>query len=405
LRHCLQIQGIRQALIAVVLLACAALFGADAYAQGRPDISSVRLGERSKDVMRLVIDVNQPIEPAISVLPDPYRVVVDMPAANWPDSVGEGRGFISGYRYGLFSPTQSRLVLDLRRPAVVERAFMLRPSGQFGHRYVIDLKITDRKNFIAAAKSKKPVENLSPPVQATVAKREGQKRKPVVVVDAGHGGHDPGTQSRIGHSEKTIALNAAKEIARQLKATGRYTVVLTRDKDIFLPLKRRVEIARKNEADLFISVHADSIKSKSLAGGTVYTLSERASDAEAAALAAKENKADIIAGVDLNGENRDVLDILLSLAQRETMNFSAVYANYVVEEFGPKKLIPRRPHRFAGFVVLKAADVPSVLIEMGYLSNNDDAKRIASKRGREDIARSIVRATNRYFEGRLAQQF
>lgn len=375
------------------------------FAQEKPNITSVRLGERSSNVLRLVMDVDQPVEPAISVLPDPYRVVVDLPAADWAGDSGEGRGFITGYRYGLFSPTQSRLVLDLKRPAVVDRAFLLKPSGPFSYRYVIDLKLTDRDNFLRVAKLKKPVENLSPPVEVTVVKKEGKARKPVIVVDAGHGGHDPGTQSRIGHSEKNIALSASKEIARQLKATGRYTVVLTRDRDIFLPLRRRVEIARKNDADLFISVHADSIKTRSLAGGTVYTLSERASDAEAAALAAKENKADIIAGVDLNGENGDVLDILLSLAQRETMNFSAIYANYLVEEFGPKKLIPRRPHRFAGFRVLKAADVPSVLLEMGYLSNNDDAKRLASTAGQKAIAQSIVRATNRYFEGRLAQQF
>lgn len=395
----------QNALFTLILCTFALVLPPSVSAQDKPDITSVRLGERSKDVLRLVLDVDTPIEPAISVLPDPYRVVVDLPAADWPGDSGEGRGFISGYRYGLFSPTQSRLVLDLKRPAVVDRAFLLRPSGQFSYRYVIDLKLTDRDVFLRTAKSKKPVENLSPPVEVASVRKKGASEKPVIIVDAGHGGHDPGTQSRIGHSEKTVALNAAKEIARQLKATGRYTVVLTRDRDIFLPLRRRVEIARKNEADLFISVHADSIKSRSLAGGTVYTLSERASDAEAAALAAKENKADIIAGVDLNGENGDVLDILLSLAQRETMNFSAIYANYLVEEFGPKKLIPRRPHRFAGFRVLKAADVPSVLIEMGYLSNNADARRIASEAGRKGIARSIVRATNRYFEGRLAQQF
>lgn len=351
--------------------------------------------------------MDQAVKPSLSVLPDPYRLVIDMPASKWPskDGVGEGRAFIGGYRYGLFSPTQSRLVLDLKKAAVVSNSFLLQPSGRFGYRYVIDIKLSDRKTFLRAAKSNKPVEDLSPPVQAVSTADRNKRRIPVIVVDAGHGGHDPGTQSRLGHTEKTIALNAAKEIARQLRATGRYQVVLTRDRDIFLPLRRRIEIARKNEADLFISVHADSIKSKSLAGGTVYTLSEKASDAEAAALAAKENKADIIAGVDLNGENGDVLDILLSLAQRETMNFSAVYANYLVEELGSKRLIPRRPHRFAGFVVLKAADVPSVLVEMGYLSNNTDAKRLASKKGRRDIAASIVKATDRYFKNRLAQQF
>ncbi|MFZ5608661.1 MAG: N-acetylmuramoyl-L-alanine amidase [Pseudomonadota bacterium] len=371
-------------------------------------ISDIRLGERGGGELRLVIDVDDAIAPAISVLPDPYRVVLDLPAADWHSEQGQGagKGFIAGYRYGLFSPTQSRLVLDLTEPAVVRRAFLLQPSGRFSYRYVVDLAAADRAAFLAAAKASRPMESLSPPVtrQAEAAGPK-ESRKPHIVIDPGHGGIDPGTRSHAGHQEKAIVLAVAQEVARQLAATGRYGVTLTRDSDIFIPHRRRIEIARVNEADLFISIHADWIKNDAMTGGTVYTLSEKASDAEAAALAARENKADIIAGVDLNGENDEVRDILISLAQRETMNYSSRFANMLVEALGGKNLIPARPHRFAGFIVLKAPDVPSVLIETGYLSNRDDARRLASRDGQRQIAAAVVRAANRYFDERLAQRF
>lgn len=393
-------------LLAFIFLAVSMVWSG-AGAADKISVSSVRLGAQGPGVVRIVLDVDSAIEPVLSVLPDPYRLVVDLPAADWPSDTGqgEGQGLVSRYRYGLFSPTQSRLVLDLKRPAVVKKAFLLQPSGQFSYRYVIDIVQSDRAAFLKLAKSNKPVEHLAPPVTSSVPEARDNGRRPVVVIDAGHGGHDPGTSSKLGYAEKNIALSAAKELAAQLRATGRYTVILTRETDVFIPLERRPEIARKNKADLFISMHADAIQNPNLTGGTVYTLSERASDAQAAALAAKENKADIIAGVDLNGENEDVFDILLSLAQRETMNYSAGFATMLVEELGAQKLIPRRPHRFAGFVVLKAADVPSVLIEMGYLSNNTDARRLASKQGQRDIARAVTKAVNRYFDQRLAQQF
>src|SRR5690606_18852661 len=215
----------------------------------------------------------------------------------------------------------------------------------------------------------------APPIDRSEPRPEQVRR--LIVIDAGHGGVDPGAISVTGMQEKVITLSAAKVIKEVLEKTGRYEVMLTRDRDIFLPLRQRFEIARRARADLFISLHADSFKTSDVRGASVYTLSERASDREAALLAAKENKADIIAGIDLQGEAPEVSSILIDLARRETMNYSAHFATLLVQELGEAVMLRRNTHRFAGFMVLKAPDVPSVLLEMGYLSNPQDAKALA----------------------------
>jgi N-acetylmuramoyl-L-alanine amidase len=186
-------------------------------------------------------------------------------------------------------------------------------------------------------------------------------------------------------------------VARELRSRGRYRVVLTRDRDVFLRLRTRVEKARKAGADLFVSLHADSIKSRRFRGASVYTLSEKASDAEAARLAEWENKADIIAGLDLNRQSDEVTNILIDLAQRETMNFSAKFANILLPEIGKVGPLLRKSHRFAGFAVLKAPDIPSVLVEMGYLSNRDDERMLTSPKRRSKLVRAIATAIDKYF--------
>ncbi|MBV8538681.1 MAG: N-acetylmuramoyl-L-alanine amidase [Alphaproteobacteria bacterium] len=222
----------------------------------------------------------------------------------------------------------------------------------------------------------------------------------VVALDAGHGGVDPGTVGMGGIFEKNITLPTVLELRRQLEATGRYKVVLTRNQDIFVPLRERVAIARAAAAELFVSIHADSIRNRDTRGASVYTLSETASDNEAAALAAKENRADIIAGVNLAHENKEVTSILIDLAQRESMNRSATLASLLVDDLGRQiHLIPVKPHRFAGFAVLKAPDIPSVLIELGYLSNPGDEKLLTEARERAKVAVAIRHAIDRYFQG------
>jgi N-acetylmuramoyl-L-alanine amidase len=248
-----------------------------------------------------------------------------------------------------------------------------------------------------------PVQELAaaaPPVAAAARALPGARSsgRRVVVLDPGHGGQDPGAIGVSGTPEKTITLAVAQEVRRQLESTGRYRVHLTREDDSFLPLRERVTRARTWKADLFLSIHADSIGSTDTRGASVYTLSDTASDAEAAALAVRENKADIIVGMDLSHESREVANILIDLAQRETLNRSVDLAHQLVRELGHEiRMLPVRPHRFAGFAVLKAPDVPAVLLELGYLSNADDERLLRQSAHRRRVALGVQRAVDAFF--------
>ncbi len=229
--------------------------------------------------------------------------------------------------------------------------------------------------------------------------------RPLVVIDAGHGGHDPGAPGVDGrHREKEVTLQIARAIRDELRSSGRVRVALTRDDDRFLILGERREIARRLKADLFISVHADSAPNPAAHGATIYTLSEVASDRVAAQLAARENRADILNGVNLGGETSEVSSILLDLAQRETMNVSASFAALLQRELSPTVPFRTEFHRFAGLVVLKAPDVPSVLLETGYISNEEDEKKLFSRDYQRDIAIGVRRAVETHFARRMAGQ-
>jgi N-acetylmuramoyl-L-alanine amidase len=219
----------------------------------------------------------------------------------------------------------------------------------------------------------------------------------VIVLDPGHGGKDPGAKGKRGTQEKDLVLKAAQELAAAFRALPGYKVVMTRNGDTYVSLRGRIDVARSANADLFISLHADSAINAEATGMSVYTLSERASDREAAKLANKENQSDIIAGVDLSSESQDVSNILIDLVQRGTMNASADYATRLVTELSSSIKLKYESHRFAGFVVLKAPDVPSVLIEMGYLSNPKEEWLLLQKSHREKLVRGIVAATQAYF--------
>jgi N-acetylmuramoyl-L-alanine amidase len=223
------------------------------------------------------------------------------------------------------------------------------------------------------------------------------RTRPVVVIDPGHGGVDPGAIGVNGVMEKTLTLAVALELRRLLESSGRYRVVLTRSDDEYVGLRERIARARHARGDLFLSLHADSVGRPHTRGASVYTLSERASDAEAERLAAQENKADIIAGADLGEHDAVVATILIDLAQRGTKNKAVVFADLVAEEIGAVTPLLRRHRRFAGFAVLKAPDIPSVLIELGYLSNASDARKLASAAHQQRMVRAIVRAVDRYF--------
>ena len=227
--------------------------------------------------------------------------------------------------------------------------------------------------------------------------KKNSKRKPLIVIDPGHGGIDPGAIGN-GTMEKTITLAVAKALKKELLATGRFRVELTRDKDVYIPLRDRFKLARDDAADLFISLHADSHANSKTRGASVYTLSETASDSEAEALAAKENKSDVIAGVDLTNESKVVTGILIDLAQRETTNLSARFAKMLVKSLKRDTLMLEQSHRFAGFAVLKAPDVPSVLLEMGYISSDEDQRLLTNKSHQKGLAKAISAAIQNFFD-------
>jgi len=366
-------------------------------------VKAVRFGENGGKT-RLVLDLDEQIPYSYFLLSDPYRVVIDLPQVSWDfegSGVGNGLGLVEDYRYGQYQPGTSRMVLDLKDPAEVEKIFLLPPQSGYTYRLVIDLNPVRREEYLAAMNAKpRETPAYKPPIGDSQPLPMPSKR--TIVLDAGHGGVDPGTIGAKGQREKDIVLATAREVKRQLESTGNYRVLLTRDSDIYIPHRQRFEYARNAGADLFISIHADAIDNKKVRGATVYTLSETSSDKEAAALARKENKSDLIAGVDLRGESADVANILVDLAMRETMNYSARFAGYLVPELSKEVLLRQNSHRFAGFLVLKAPDVPSVLLEIGYLSNNDDAKQMTSSDGREKIARAISGAVENYFTSIVA---
>ncbi len=383
----------------IVCLGAATLLAGAAAA--KPTVDDVRLGIHP-DKTRLVIELSEAPAYRIFSLADPSRIVVDLPAVVWPEATAQdGTGLVQALRYGLFTPGTSRVVLDLGAPGRVLDAFVLPPRDGRGHRFVLDVAPTDRETFLAETR-RQPIESARAlPAVATVVptppKAAGGDRRPTVVIDPGHGGVDPGATGVSGIYEKDLVLTYGRALRDALERTGDYRVVMTRDDDRFIPLRGRVKIANEVGGDLFLSLHANTNPSRRLKGAAVYTLSENASDAEAAALAAKENKADVIAGVDLSGQNEVVSQILIDLAQRETMNLSKGLGNMLVDSLGRYTQLLNRTHRYAGFAVLKSPSVPSVLVEIGYMSNPDEERMLRSEAHRAKVVTGLVEAVEQYF--------
>lgn len=371
--------------------------------------TSARLGEHP-DKTRFVVGLSATTTYRVFTLANPNRVVIELPEVDWrlPAGTGlTGQGLVKAFRFGRFRAGTSRIVLDLWKPARINSDFVLPPAADRPARLVIDLAATSQDVFEKAAGwPDDPIAALieeEPPVGAGLLAND-PGRKPVIVIDAGHGGVDSGARGTGGQVEKDVALAAAQSLRDALRKTDRYEIVMTRDSDVFLDLRERVAIARRARADLFISLHADSIDKPRVRGASVYTLSETASDREAEALARSENASDIIAGADLTDETGLVREILIGLAMRETKNFSTMYARALTPELSQATPIVTRPHRYAGFVVLKAPDVPSVLVELGFLSNREDEADLGSAEWRARVAAAMVRATDLYFEKVRAAQ-
>ncbi len=375
------------------------------WAAGR--ISGLRIGQGISSV-RIVFDADSEFDYNVFLLDAPKRLVVDTKnvyVGKALEKTKDKNNLVGQVRVGDIRDGQTRIVFDLLKPVIVKKVFMLPPQSTFKWRLAIDVTVASERDFskkvgINNAYGNK---NLSTGNWQSAPHNSNDKplkknEKKVLVIDAGHGGHDPGAIGYSGVHEKNITLAMAKELKKQLDRTGKYKVYLTRSTDVFIPLRKRVEIARDYEADLFMSVHADSALNRKATGLSVYTLSEKASDKEAEALAERENKADVISGLNLYEQSKEVSDVLISLAQRETRNRSSEFAKCLVDEMRKSVKLITDTHRFAGFAVLKAPDVPSVLLEMGYLSNKNEERLLRQESYRRKLAASTVKAINRYFE-------
>ncbi|MDX5360858.1 MAG: N-acetylmuramoyl-L-alanine amidase [Alphaproteobacteria bacterium] len=361
-------------------------------------VQEVRLGVEGERT-RFVLDLSGPVPYRVFQLADPYRVVIDLPELAFLLETGAGeqaRGVLKRFRYGLFRPGNSRVVLDLDGPAAVAAAFALPPKDGNGHRLVLDLEPTDRESFMKSAgwPSDPP---FAAPEQDVPLGMEPIRR--LVALDPGHGGVDPGAVSPTVGYEKNVVLEYARVLRKALERRD-VEVVMTRDEDVFVPLADRVRIAREARASLMLSIHADVIEDPDIRGASVYTISEQASDEEAAALASSENRSDVIAGVDLREEGDDVASILIDLARRETKNASVDFARHLVPALEPVTPLLSKPHREAGFRVLKAPDVPSVLIELGFLSNDEDAVQLVTDTWVADTAEVMADAVVAWLEAR-----
>jgi N-acetylmuramoyl-L-alanine amidase len=400
--------------IARVLILLALLSG---WLSGVPSWASVVEQVRvSGD--RVVIRFDEPVARASSfLLASPHRIALDVKGAA-PGGEARPGGPIVAIRQGSHDGG-ARIVFDLARPAIVTEGSF----GLDGRTLTLELATVDEDRFARAAAerrlsflppftylqaaSRHPYSvSLPVPRRGTSARLPrvyGDSSRPLVVIDAGHGGHDPGAIAPSGElREKDLTLKTALAIKDALLASGRVRVALTREDDRFLILRDRYGIARKLGADLFISVHCDSAGNPEASGASIYTLSEVASDKEAARLAARENKADVLAGVDLGDQGADISSILIDLTQRETMNASANFARLLGREAQPLIPLKANYHRMASLMVLKAPDMPSVLFETGYISNAGDAEFLASREGRRKVAQSVRKAVEIHFASRMA---
>jgi N-acetylmuramoyl-L-alanine amidase len=417
---------LRSALLCAAALLCSGTAGVGA-AEGQPSnpipasnfpiASDARLAGDAKQT-RFVLDLDKPIQFRAFTLADPYRVVMDIPQVDFrlPAEAGTtGRGLIQAFRYGLVMPGGSRIVFDLTGPARIAKSYVLDAANGQPPRLVLELEQVDRTGFVQslAAESRPELRPAiavaADPVVATKAAvpepaAAAPDSRPVVVIDPGHGGVDNGTQAG-GENEKDLVLGFGLALRDRIEKAGKYRVVMTREDDTFIPLADRVTIARNQSAALFVSIHADALPpgEGDAQGATIYTLSDKASDAEAERLAETENRADAIGGVKLTEEPTEVADILIDLVRRETRTFSNRFARQLMSEMKTSVRMHKHPLKSAGFKVLKGPDVPSVLVELGYASNKDDLEHMKSENWRARTVGSMAQAIDVFFAKRVAK--
>jgi N-acetylmuramoyl-L-alanine amidase len=388
-----------------------------------PIASDARLAGDAKQT-RFVLDLDKPIQFRAFALADPYRVVLDLPQVSFKLGAGTGvagRGLVKAFRYGLVMPGGSRIVFDLTGPAKIAKSYVLEAANGQPPRLVLEFEEVDRTAFVqllapenrpelrpAIADASAGAANAGvarPDASIVTASTQPPDKRPVIVIDPGHGGVDNGTQAGGGDiMEKNLVLGFGLALRDKIEKSGKYRVVMTRTDDTFIPLNERVKIARNESASLFVSIHADALPrgEGDAQGATIYTLADKASDAEAERLADTENKSDAIGGVNLTDEPTEVADILIDLVQRETRTFSNRFARTLMSEMKNTVRMHKHPLKSAGFRVLKAPDVPSVLVELGYVSNKGDLEHLVSENWRNKTVGSMAQAIDAFFAKRLA---
>lgn len=402
----------------------AAYAGAD-----RPSATDAVLTVKGKTTI-FDLTMSKGVTAEVFSLASPYRVIIDLPDLTFelnPAAGQKGAGLVDRYRYGLFAENKARIVIDTKGPVKISSATMSRVNGGPAIRLSVVLEPTDKASFGAGTGATKsaglthggtgspaePAPGLSPDI---LPGTQGPKQqvpaghKPVVVIDPGHGGIDPGAMGLNNVPEKSIVLAVAERLKAALEKTGGYEVKMTRSSDVFVSLDQRLRFSHDAAADLFISLHADSIEEKKVAdsirGATIYTLSERASDERSRAMAEKENSSDLIAGLETaDGEGQDqVRSILFDLLRRETSNFSADFSQVLSKRLGKTIAMSRVPRRSAAFKVLKQAHAPSVLVELGYISNQQDQEQMTSREWQSKVADAITAAVQTYFGKRTSER-
>ncbi len=364
--------------------------------------------------MRFEMQVTSAVQARVYVLDDPYRVVIDMPTMEFRVPQGTGLqpvGFVKEFRYGLVGQDRARIIFDVDGPTLAGTPRVTAGADSKTWLFSLDLSPTDDETFKAGrAKKAKPKKLVAADPVGIVPKPKAadpRQNKPLIVIDPGHGGPDSGAVSPTGQLEKSIVLAIGKAVRAKLNESGKYKVLMTRDTDVFIPLKGRVDFAQKHDADIFVSIHADSTERgrrwQRVSGGTIYARAERATDEQSRLLALKENAADLMAGEEHEASESDTLSTFgADWSRQETAALAPQLADSL--ECSLKQSVPMTPdsQRKAAFYVLRSPQVPSVLIETGYMNNKRDATNLSSAKWQLQIAAAISQAVDKFFERKEA---